>query len=189
MLQVKLPQLRINYMHKNPPEDLISHSSEEIKEYTDVIEGTKDFSQRAFTRERKHHGSALTHLENNSGSKTDSRRHEPSKMLYSSQITGMDRFSSGTVDSQNQLRLSKLRQIEDSLAKQRRKFVNDLPQCLRMGALNNVIDPELTKGRNLNVTKSRNLDASSKFMIRSDISGTKNSESTLKLVMGNSRIQ
>jgi hypothetical protein len=96
-------------MHTNPPEDLISHSSEEIKEYTDVIEGVKDFSQRAFTRERKHQGSALTHLENNSGSKTDSRRHEPSKMLYSSQITGMDRFSSGSFDSQSQLRLSKLR--------------------------------------------------------------------------------
>ena len=45
MLQVKLPQLRINHMHKNPPEDLISHSSEEIKEYTDVIEGMKNFSR------------------------------------------------------------------------------------------------------------------------------------------------
>jgi hypothetical protein len=57
----------------------------------------------------------------------------------------MDRFSQGSSDDQSQLRLSKLRQIEDSLAQQRRKFVNDLPQCLRVGALINVIDPELTQ--------------------------------------------
>jgi len=57
--------------------------------------------------------------------------------------------------------------------------VNDLPQCLRVGALDCVIDPEMTR-----MTK---FNASSKF--RSELSVKNNSESSLKLVMGNGRVE
>ena len=66
-----------------PPEDLVSNSSEEPREYKEeAIEGIKDYPIRAVTRERKNYNSVLS-IVDNSGSKTDSRMNEPSKMLYS----------------------------------------------------------------------------------------------------------
>jgi hypothetical protein len=61
--------------------------------------------------------------------------------------------------------------IEEAIAFQNRKFVNNLPQCLRVGALDHVTDPAGTR-----------LAGSSKHISSFGSSG---SQSTLKLVMGN----